>query len=269
MTYRYPQCARPHRLLPWFIAAMPAYTGGFLAPVPFLYLAARMRLRKYWLIATAWCALWLVPWVVLAAIGPLDHGLSRLSHRLVLVLAIGATVHAFALSRSLPRYRAPAPTRPPQPAPPSAVPSDPAQAMRAEVQTGLAGLRASIARHAGLLPDACQQLLAEIVEHTAQVVEFLARGGQADAELRSVHAIITDYLPTSINTYVRLPREYALTQRNSSGRTAAEELELELRLLRDKVGEAADALHHIDAVRLAEHSAFLQAKFAPSELDMP
>jgi hypothetical protein len=66
-----------------------------------------------------------------------------------------------------------------------------------------------------------------------------------------------------------LPHEYAQSHRNAGGRTAGEELELELWLLRGKAKEAVDSLHRGDAQRLEEHSAFLMAKFGKSELDLP
>jgi uncharacterized membrane protein (DUF485 family) len=250
---------------------MPAYTGGFLAPVPFLYAAVKLRLAKLWLIAAAYVAVWVIA-RVLTAFRPDYHVLSAVGGSLTLLLAMGGTVHAFVLRESLsrrPREQVDivGPQRPETFV--TAPVSDPTQTMCAQVRVALASLTSSVRQHAELFPAECKQLLDESIGQMEQVASFVASGGHADAELRSVHAIATDYLLTSINTYVRLPREYALTHRNSGGRTPAQELELELRLLRDKTKEAADSLHHIDALRLQEQSAFLQAKFGRSELDIP
>jgi hypothetical protein len=251
---------------------MPAYTAGFLAPVPFLYAAATLRARKLWLIAAAYCAVWVVPWILLAVVNADNHAVDVLSHRLTLALAIGGTVHAFVLRGSLPRIsgtqsRTVGP-QPPQ-APVAAPATDPTQTMCAQVRAALSPLKYSAMTHAELFPPACKQLLDETIAQVEQVVAFAAAGCHADAELRAVHAIVTDYLPTSINTYVRLPHEYAQSHRNAGGRTAGEELELELWLLRGKAKEAVDSLHRGDAQRLEEHSAFLMAKFGKSELDLP
>lgn len=273
------QYAPPRRTIPWFIAAMPAYTAGFLAPVPFIYAAVQWRLRKLWFIAAAYVAVWTVPWVLLAAIDSGNHALNTVGDRLHLALAIGGTIHAFALRGSLPRRPHPqygqsagryATVRPQPPiTTPAAAPvSDPTQTMCAQVRGALAPLKYSAITHAELFSPTCKQLLDETIAQIDQVVSLVANGGHAGAELRSVHAIATDYLPTSINTYVRLPREFAESQRNPGGLTAAEELELALRLLRDKVKEAANSLHHVDALRLQQQSAFLRDKFGNSELDL-
>jgi len=263
---------RSHPAIPWFLAAMPAYTGGLLAPVPFLYAAAKLRLVKLWLIAAAYVAVWLVPWVLLAVINSDNQALDTLGHRLTLALAIGGTVHAFLLRGSLPRipHTQRATVGPQQmvtPAP--AVVTDPTQIACAEVRAALAPMRYAMTTHAELFPPACKQLADETIAQMDRVVAFVANGGHADAALRTVHVIATDYLPTSINTYVRLPREYTMSHRNPGGRTASEELELELRLLRDKVDESVDSLHRADALRLEEQTTFLLAKFGKSELDLP
>jgi hypothetical protein len=258
-------------VIPWFIAAVPAFTGGFLAPVPFVYAAIKLRSVKLWFIAVAYIVVWIGS-RVLTAIGPDYAVLGALGGALTVALAVVGTVHAFMLRDSLSRRYGEQldVVGPPRFETPVAAPvADPTQTMCAEIRVAVGSLKSTARTHADLFSAECKQLLDETIAQMGQVVEFVARGGHADAELRSVHAIATDYLPTSINTYVRLPREYALTQRNPGGRTAGEELELELRLLRDKVKEAADSRHRADALRLQEQSAFLQAKFGKSELDMP
>jgi hypothetical protein len=262
----------PRTAIPWYVAAMPLYTGGLLAPVPFLYAAAKLRLARLWLIAGAYVAVWLIPWVVLAVIGTDNDAVDTVGHRLALALALGGTVHAFVLRRSLsPLPHASGGVVGQQqhtiPAPPAV--SDPTQTSCAEVRAALSPLKYSMITHADLFPAGCRELVDETVAHMERVVAFAANGGQADAALRTVHAIATDYLPTSINTYVRLPCEYAMSHRHPNGRTASEELELELRVLRDKVEEAVESLHRHDALRLEQQTAFLLAKFGKSELDLP
>jgi hypothetical protein len=231
----------------------------------------RLRLRRLWLIAAAYGAVWMVA-RVLADATPDNHLLSALGNSLTLALAVGGTAHAFVLRESLSRrpdsqFEVVREQRlkPPVPAPAS----DPTQTMCAQVRAALASLTSSARTRVESLTPECTQLLDETIAQMEQVVSFVAGGGHADAELHAVHAIATDYLPTSVNIYLRLPREYAMSQRNTGGKTAAEELEVELRVLRDKVKEAADSLHRADAVRLQEQSAFLQAKFGKSELDVP
>jgi hypothetical protein len=147
-------------------------------------------------------------------------------------------------------------------------PADPDVISRAHLRSALTSLRSYVASYAHAYPPACGQLLIEIVGELEQVVSFVERDADADMQLRFVHAMLTDYLPTSINTYVRLPRQFATTFRNADGRTPADELELQLRLLRDGAREATRSLYDNGAQRLQEHSAFLTAKFGTSKLDL-
>lgn len=266
---QYAPCSRRREVIPWWIAAMPVYTGGFLTPVPFLYAAVKLRRGRLWLIAAAYGAVW-VALRALRALAPQDHVLGALAGALVFALALGVAAHAFVLRASL-AHRSPGPFGTTgQLATPSTVPvSDPTQTTCAQVRAALASVTSSARTHGDLFPSECNALFDETIVLTEQVLAFVASGGRADAELRLVHAVATDYLPTSINTYVRLPREYALTQRNSAGRTAGEELEVELQLYRDEVKEAVDSLHRREALRLQEQTAFLRAKFGKSELDIP
>lgn len=267
-----PPDPRQHKAIPWGIAAMPAYTVGMLAPVPFLYAAVRQQIHKLWLIAAAYGALWTALWV-LVGITSEHSAANAVSGFLFFALAIAGTTHAFVLRELLPRRPcarcAAAGPQQLMPPAPTWAPSDPNQVMCAQVRTALGSLKAAVARHGELFPPVCKQLLDETVAPALEVVAYVARGGHTDAELRSVHAIATDYLPTSVNTYIRLPPEYVISQRNPDGRTAADELELQLQLLRESAKEAASSLYRSDAQRMVEQSAFLQAKFGKSDLDLP
>lgn len=135
-----------------------------------------------------------------------------------------------------------------------------------QLQAGLSALKTRVATHRYAFPPVCRQLLDDTIAAMEQVIAFVAANGHADAELRSVAAMLTDYLPTSLDTYLRLPKDYA--ERNPDGRTAAEELELQLRLLRDSAKDAVGSLYRGDALQLQQQSAFLESKFGTSELDL-
>lgn len=247
---------------------MPAYTCGFLAPVPFLYAAFRTRTRKLWLIAAAYTSVWLAMWV-LFGISP-DEGsdaAAAVAVALVFGLAVVGTIHALEIRRSAPARAEPPPKEVVAPAGAAVV--DDGADDHAHLRAALTSLKSYVAGHAHSYPPACGPLLTEVVGYLDQVVSLVEQGGHADKELRFVHAMLTDYIPTSINTYVRLPRQYALTHRNPDGRTPADELELQLRLLRDSARAAVTSLYDDDSLRLQEQSAFLSAKFGTSELDLP
>lgn len=265
---QYPPGPRSTRVIPWGIAAMPAYTFGLLTPVPFLFAAVKLQIRKLWLIVAAYGAAW-VAILVLGGITPQHSALNAVFGFVFIGLAVAATTHAFVLRRSMPPSPRTQSVIGGQQPPESALVSDPTQAVCAQLQAALSSLKYLVATHAELFPPTCIQLLNETVAHMERVVAHVARGGHADAELSSVQAILTDYLPTSVSTYLRLPTEYAVSQRNPDGRTPADELELQLRLLRDSAKEAAGSLYRGDALRLEEQSAFLKSKFGKSELDLP
>jgi hypothetical protein len=60
-----------------------------------------------------------------------------------------------------------------------------------------------------------------------------------------------------------------MSHRNPDGRTAASELELQLRLLSNGAREATESLYRDDSLRLQQQSAFLESKLGRSELDFP
>lgn len=259
----HPPRHRPRKAIPAAVASIPAYTVGILAPIPFVYAAVTHKMRKLWLIAAAYGAAWVATWTVLA-VSPEDSRGNALSGFLLIGVAIVGTTHAFVLREVLPRKS----LEPVADQPIALPPVDPTRMLCAQLQAALASLRSDVSTRSESFPPTCRQLIEETVDEMAEVLSFVAREGHADSQLRSVQAILTDYLPTSINTYLRLPQVFAVSQRNPDGRTPAEELELQLRLLRDNAKEAADSVYRGDALRLQEQSAFLQSKFGTSELDL-
>jgi hypothetical protein len=243
---------------------MPGYTAGLFVVVPFLYAALKLHLRKLWWLTAGYGVLWIGIWVALAVSPDTDRAY-LLGNLLLIAAATLGTAHAFVLRQTLPRTGGGSDQQQLE----AAQPNDPAQITLTQLQAALASLKSYVASHADRLPLTCNQLLNQTIACMEQVLAFVATGGHADTELASVHAMLSDYLPTSIHTYVRLPRDYASSQRNPDGRTAAEELELQLRLLRDNAKEAANSLYRGDALRLQEQSQFLQSKFGTSELDLP
>jgi hypothetical protein len=247
---------------------MPAYSVGMLAPVPFLYAAATLKTRTLWLITAAYAPAWLAAWI-LACNSPRDGALATTAGFMFIALAIVGTAHAFAMRESLSRPADPEHTTPRQQSD-GAVPAvtDPTDPAAAQLRAALAVLRSRAATHAASFPPACKRLLDDTLVQLDQIVSYVSAGGHADASLRSVQRMLTDYLPTSLDAYLRLPPDYARSHRNPDGRTAAEELDLQLGLLHGAAVESADAIYRDDALRLQVQSIFLQDKFGKSELDL-
>ena len=162
------------------------------------------------------------------------------------------------------RAGVPAPPGARGPSGPAAPPAhDPAAAERC-----LAGAVARARTGPGRLdPDA----LALVDELDAVLRPMLARaraGGVDTLVRRDLESIATEHLPGALRAYQRVPPAYAHEHRGSDGRTPAEELCSQLRLLVEGCGPLRDAVHGADVARQRELGRFLEAKFRRSDLDL-
>lgn len=83
-----------------------------------------------------------------------------------------------------------------------------------------------------------------------------------------VSRTIRDYLPTSLESYLNLPRTYALQSRVAGRRTAHDELMSQLGLLTTQLTSVAQAVYDGDVQALVNQGRFLQEKFGGSDLDL-
>ena len=136
-----------------------------------------------------------------------------------------------------------------------------------QLRKDLDALRRRVQRSQGKLPGDVQQLTRGILD-TLDII--LRRGetlaGNADA-MFTVGRTIQDYLPTSLETYLNLPRAYATQRRVAGKRTAHEELVAQLRLLQTELTKIADGVFADDANALSNQGRFLEDRFRKSELD--
>jgi hypothetical protein len=107
--------------------------------------------------------------------------------------------------------------------------------------------------------DAIRRLILGLLER-----ESAPAAGSRD--LFTLLRTATDYLPTALDAYLRLPGEYATTRRLADGRTPAEVLLSQLELLEREMIEVADAVNRNDVDRLLAHGRFLADRFGRSEL---
>lgn len=147
---------------------------------------------------------------------------------------------------------APAPARP-----------DPAQAV-------FQGLSAARARIAGRVP---MEVLCEVGLIIELVGPLLAESGMAGADRLAsssdavdiLRRISTDYLPSALDAYLKLPRDYADAEPLNDGRTAKEGLLAQLAILRDRVEEASEAARRGDTDALLASQRFLESRFGASD----
>jgi hypothetical protein len=103
------------------------------------------------------------------------------------------------------------------------------------------------------------------------ILGILPRSGAlppGSPELFVVERTATDYLPTSLESYLNLPRAYATLHPVQDGKTAKQVLMDQLTLLESKMGEVADDVHRNDTDRLLANGRFLEERFGRSALSL-
>jgi hypothetical protein len=137
-----------------------------------------------------------------------------------------------------------------------------------QLRRDLEALRARVRRHGGRLPGEVQRRSRDLLG-TLDLI--LQRGEHLSGDHEALHVVgrtIRDYLPTSLETYLNLPRAFAMQRRIDGRRTAYEELVAQLTLLQTELSRVADAVYQGQARSLSDQSRFLEEKFRRSELDL-
>ncbi len=112
------------------------------------------------------------------------------------------------------------------------------------------------------------------IEHKVQGIAatiqgILPRTGQlspGSQELFILQRTVSDYLPTSLESFMNLPRTYAAVHPLKGTKTAQQVLSDQLDLLQTQMDEVADAVAKSDADRLLAQGRFLEDRFGRSDL---
>jgi hypothetical protein len=80
-------------------------------------------------------------------------------------------------------------------------------------------------------------------------------------ELYLIERTVSDYLPTAVEAYLRLPSGYVSEQPGSHGRAALDVLAEELDFLDAEMRQVAEVVHRTDMDRLLAHKRFLIDRF--------
>jgi len=80
-------------------------------------------------------------------------------------------------------------------------------------------------------------------------------------ELYLIERTVSDYLPTAVEAYLRLPRGYVSSQPGSQGRAAFDVLVEELDFLDAEMRQVAEVVHRSDMDQLLAHKRFLADRF--------
>ncbi|HEY0246929.1 MAG TPA: hypothetical protein VGC45_01590 [Gryllotalpicola sp.] len=114
-------------------------------------------------------------------------------------------------------------------------------------------------------------LRAELATVSQKLRDIVGRWRELDGapdQQHTVQQMIGDYLPTSLQSYLDLPRSYATSSRAAGQRTAHDELLDQLQLLDRESGRIRDAVFARTVDALDDQGRFLREKFRRSSLDL-
>jgi len=134
-------------------------------------------------------------------------------------------------------------------------------------------LRAALAHQVGAVkgkvPDDVYQKVLSIQQTILGILPKIDRLGPGSQDAFVVQKTVSDYLPSTLQAYLNLPRAYATLHRLSDGQTAAQLLMRQLTLLDSKLDAVADAVNQNDADALLANGRFLEDRFGKSALSLP
>lgn len=142
-------------------------------------------------------------------------------------------------------------------------PEVPAPPTSAEI---LAAVQSVEDRVSGRVGPAVSSRVHRITVRIAEMVPRLDRMGVASLEAHTVVQSATSYLPEAVDTYLRLPRDFADRRVVANGKTSLMLLCDQLDLLAVTLGKISDAVSRSDANALIAHGEFLASKFQTSSL---
>ena len=149
---------------------------------------------------------------------------------------------------------------PPQP---GAVPDDSPQGLR----TVLTALNRTINSSAGRLPIPSVVAARRVTDLVAEVLRTADLRPLDVYATLSIKGILTDYLPTTIRSFLAVDESLIDTPR-PSGRTPAQSLAEQLEALESSASAVLSAVHQQDADALMTQGNFLSTKFSRSDLDL-
>ena len=157
-----------------------------------------------------------------------------------------------------------APAAPPAQAPAGSTPGSEPEALEAE----LTELVRRVNRAGGTMPEGGVPAVRDVEDVLRPLLRYLRSNPPTESEMIPIRSMVRDYLPTTVDTFLALPPDFAATHRNRQGRSPAEELLEQLRLLEQGAREYATAIYAGDAQELTNQGKFLETKFTRSDLDL-
>jgi len=123
-------------------------------------------------------------------------------------------------------------------------------------------------RTAGRLPPDIGAQVAAISTTIKEVLPRASALGEGSPAQFVLVQCATDYLPSALQGYLDLPRNYADHHVVADGKTAKDLLADQLTVLQKQIDEIADAVNRADTDKLIANGRFLAEKFGRGPLDL-
>jgi hypothetical protein len=122
---------------------------------------------------------------------------------------------------------------------------------------------------AGRVPDEVVAKVGSIQDTILALMPRIERLPAGSEDSYVVERTALEYLPTTLETYLNLPKAYATLRPVADGKTPAQLLLDQLSLLDSKMQEVSDDIARNDSDKLLANGRFLAEKFGTSELAAP
>jgi hypothetical protein len=159
-----------------------------------------------------------------------------------------------------------APPAPPAPAPPPAEP-EPDGDDPATLRSQLVGLNRFLNQNSGRLPGESVVTARRVTDVLREVIDTSEIRPLDIYAVISVKAMLQDYLPTTLRSFLALD-EAQLAVARPSGRTPIQSLQEQLEALLEAAASLLSAAQAQDADALLSQGSFLRTKFSRSDLDL-
>jgi hypothetical protein len=131
------------------------------------------------------------------------------------------------------------------------------------------GALAQLDRRAGRgVPPEFTAAVHRITQSIRELLSSVAAQPAASEEVFVLSRMATDYLPATVDGYLRLPGSYGMTHKLADGRTPYELACSQLALLEGKLQDVRGAMLKGDSDELAVHGRFLEDRFGSSSLSL-
>jgi hypothetical protein len=117
----------------------------------------------------------------------------------------------------------------------------------------------------GQLPKEIYQRVVSIKNTILEILPYLQRLDESNYNLYTIRQTALEYLPETLENYLKLPPAYANLHVIKDGKTAQKLLEDQLSLLDQEMKSIAQDFYRNDTAQLVAHGRFLEEKFERSE----